>query len=269
MKKIITLLLIAVMCLSFVACSNGGGNTETTGGDKSETTSGNTNGNTNDTTNNNTNQDNENDEEKIEIGTVTTSDSPLFSALLKAISDNGYSYTFNEDGTCGDGLYWWIYDESETSVNIMIASETRYKKCFVLNQDKNGFAVFTHNVANYNMGAGEWVILWDLGIELPVTYVFGTHNDLSKIYGSWVDEAENGGIDEIVIREDGTCLLDAKDEAIWCISPESDDTQLIINIYYGENYGYYDEYHFSCSLNENGNTLTNDTRAENLVRAQN
>ena len=79
MKKLLTLFLIAVMCLSFVAC----------GGENNTTTP-----------------------QKIERGTVTTSENPLLPILFQTLADEGWSYSFNEDGTCGDQVYWWIEEDT-------------------------------------------------------------------------------------------------------------------------------------------------------------
>lgn len=109
MKKLIALLLVAVMCLSFVACDESG-NTETPPSDE----------------NNGSNL------EKIERGTVTTSDNTLLPILFQALSEKGYNYTFNEDGTCSDTEYWWIEEDNEKSMLIFIATEYKWKyKIFI------------------------------------------------------------------------------------------------------------------------------------------
>lgn len=112
MKKLIALLLVAVMCLSFVACG-GSGNIETPPSGEN--------------TNNQGGDNNGNNLEKIERGTVTTSENPLLQVLFQTLADEGWSYTFNEDGTCADQVYWWIESDTENSMTIMIASEYKWK----------------------------------------------------------------------------------------------------------------------------------------------
>ena len=122
MKKFLTLLLVAMMCLSFVACGGESGNTETpSSGENTENNGG--------TTNDPNNQGSENNGSnlvKIERGTVTTSENPLLPILLESIG-NKYSYTFKEDGTCSNIEYWWIDKESEDYLHIYIAEEYKWK----------------------------------------------------------------------------------------------------------------------------------------------
>ena len=72
-------------------------------------------------------QSGENNSGKIERGTVTTSENPLLQVLFQTLADKGWSYTFNEDGTCGDQVYWWIENDTEKSMTIMVASEYKWK----------------------------------------------------------------------------------------------------------------------------------------------
>ena len=120
MKKLIALLLVAVMCFALVACG---------GGENIENNGGSTNGTNNQggETNNQGGNNNGNNLEKIERGTVTTSENPLLPILFQTLSDEGWSYTFNEDGTCADQVYWWIESDTENSMTIMVASEYKWK----------------------------------------------------------------------------------------------------------------------------------------------
>ena len=130
MKKIIALLLCAVVCLSFVACNNESGNTETPpSGENTENNGGTTNDTNNQggETNNQGGENNENNLEKIDRGTVTTSENPLLPILFQTLADEGWSYIFNEDGTCGDQVYWWIENDTENGIGIKICTEYKWK----------------------------------------------------------------------------------------------------------------------------------------------
>jgi hypothetical protein len=65
--------------------------------------------------------------EKIERGTVTTSKNPLLQVLFQTLADEGWSYTFNEDGTCSDTEYWWIEEDSESKIFIYICTDYEWK----------------------------------------------------------------------------------------------------------------------------------------------
>lgn len=106
MKNIIALLLIAVMCLSFVACSNGGENTEApTSGDKNETTSG--------TTSDTTNQDDEILQTKYE---------DAVNALSKYKGGENIPYLYNEFKALGN------YKDSTDYLNRFVVLENALTK---------------------------------------------------------------------------------------------------------------------------------------------
>jgi hypothetical protein len=126
MKKIIVLLLVSVMCLSLVACGDGSCNTETPSGGEN--------------TNNQSGDNNQTQQNKFERGTKTTTDNPLFSILRKKVSENT---TLNDDGTCPDGKYWWIEEDTENSIIIYISSEYELKRSYKLEngiRDNKNFA---------------------------------------------------------------------------------------------------------------------------------
>jgi hypothetical protein len=113
MRKTLALLLVAIMCLSLVACGDGRGNTETPSGGEN--------------TSNQGSDNNGNNLEKIERGTVTTSENPLLPILFQTLSDEGLSYTFNENGTCSDTEYWWIEEDSENRIVVFICTDHKWK----------------------------------------------------------------------------------------------------------------------------------------------
>ena len=183
MKKLIALLLVAVMCFAFVACDESG-NTETP-------PSGENNGN---------------NLEKIERGTVTTSENPLLPILFQTLADEGWSYTFNEDGTCADQVYWWIKNDSENSMTIMVASEYKweYQICIWYN------APYLLIQADNAMYMGDHFVAWQPPMEVHrIPYVGGTHTLLSYLYGEWkVTTDYSEPFAAFIINEDGTCIVD-------------------------------------------------------------
>jgi hypothetical protein len=70
--------------------------------------------------------------EKIERGTVTTSENPLLPILFQTIIENGWEYLFKEDGTCSDTDFWWIYSDESDRLAIYISDEYQYKYYFVI-----------------------------------------------------------------------------------------------------------------------------------------
>ena len=236
MRKTLALLLVAVMCLSLVACGDGSGNTETPSGGKN--------------TNNQGSDNNGNNSEKIERGTVTTSENPLLPILFQTLSDEGWSYTFNEDGTCADQVYWWIERDTENSMTVMIASEYKWKYQIGIWYDAPYVSIQANN-ATYN---GDDFVAWQPPMKVyRIPYVGGTNPALSKAYGTWVpDGRPENYFTEFTINEDGTCIVDGI-STIWSISKFSDDRHIFIE--------FWDTEHNSSlggavvSVNGDGNSL--------------
>lgn len=209
MKKLIALLLVAVMCLSFVACDDESGNTETPPSGES----------------------NENNLEKIDRGTATTSENPLLPILFQTLADEGWSYTFNEDGTCADQVYWWIENDTENSMTIMVASEYKWKYqiCIVYS------APYLLVQADDAMYMGDYFVAWQPPMEVyRIPYVGGTHTLLSYLYGEWKVKTDySEPFAAFIINEDGTCFVDDID-ATWKIADEyTTADNLYIEIYNG------------------------------------
>ncbi len=214
MKKIIALLLVAVMCLSFVACG-GSGNTETPpSGENTENNGGSTNDTNNQggETNNQGGENNGNNLEKIDRGNVTTSENPLLPILFQTLSDEGWSYTFNEDGTCADQVYWWIENDSENSMTIMVASEYKWKYQIGIVYSAPYLLIQADNA----MYMGDDFVAWQPPMEVyRIPYVGGTHTLLSYLYGEWKVKTDySEPFAAFIINEDGTCFVDDID-ATW------------------------------------------------------
>lgn len=234
MKKLIALLLVAVMCFAFVACGGGSGNTETPpSGENTENNGGSTNGTNNQggETNNQGGNNNGNNLEKIERGTVTTSENPLLPVLLESISDK-YSYTFKEDGTCSDSEYWWIESDTEKSMAIKISTEYKWKYLIEI-EIVGPFARVIPMSAIYSSDVLICFATMDKEYMIPYN-IGGTHNLLSELCGEWIDSTDYcDPWSYFTIRDDGTCTVDGE-EAFWMISDRyTTEDNLYIEIYNG------------------------------------
>ena len=156
MKKILALLLCAVMYLSFVACGGGSCTTETTSGSENASNDG----------NNQSGDNNGNNLGKIERGTVTTSENPLLQVLFQTLADEGWSYTFNEDGTCGDQVYWWIEEDTEDRIIVYICTDYEWKYQLYASPFNDQVRV-SYNIACYMYGE---FLAWQPGLFYDVDY---------------------------------------------------------------------------------------------------
>lgn len=200
------------MCLSFVACGESGGSTNDT--------------------NNQGGENNGSDLEKIERGTVTTSENPLLQVLFQTLSDEGWSYTFNEDGTCSDTEYWWIEKDTEKSMTIKIATEYKWK--YLIEVELDGlYARIMPMSAMYSSDV--FICFATMGKEYVIPYgIGGTHTLLSELCGKWKLKTDySEPFTTFTINEDGTCLADNID-AIWIIADRyTTADNLYIEIYNG------------------------------------
>ncbi len=225
MKKLIALLLVAVMCLSFVACNNGSGDTETPpSGENTE----NNGGSTNDT-NNQGGENNGNNLEKIERGTITTSENPLLPILFQTLADEGWSYTFNEDGTCADQVYWWIENDSENSMTIMVASEYKWKYQIGIVYS----APYLLIQADDAMYMGDDFVAWQPPMEV-YQVPYSTIGNFGSLCDTWyANDSSKATIQTVVIKSSGKCVLDEQ-VATWDYytdgSNEPDQLDIVISI---------------------------------------
>lgn len=217
MKKIIALLLCAVMCLSFAACGES---------DQTQTPSG----------EDNNEQGGESSGEnsgKIERGTVTSSDNPLLPILLQAIKGNGWSYSFKQDGSCSPTDFWWIYSDESDRLAIYIASERQYKYDFVIFAD----GTVAYNEAAYHGGTFDWMPGLKNG-ELITFGILGNQYDdhpfVQDIFGTWQLKKHLGSTydlySKLVLRNDGSCAIDDF-SAYWKMDESSTEDLLVVNFY--------------------------------------
>lgn len=197
MKKIIVLLLVAVMCLSLVACGDGSGNAETpTGGEN---------------TNNQSGDNNQTQQNKFERGTKTTTDNPLFSILRKKVSENT---TLNDDGTCPDGKYWWIEEDTENSITIYISSEYELKRSYQLkrytdiNDNKNIAYLFVREPIYWQGELADW--LEGGAISVPCFEIHPLYSTLIDVICSEWKSTDKSAI----FYENGTCII-GEENLIW------------------------------------------------------
>ena len=229
MKKLIALLLVTIICLALVACNNESGNTDTTSssgntetpssGENTENNGGVTNDNTtnkddtpndettnkDDTANDTTNEDDNTttEPEKIERGTVTTSENPLLPFLFKYLADCGWEYNFNNDGTCSETEYWWIEEDTKEKLVIFVSTEYEWKRKITFTFDgSKGNILFEEPIYNNNVFVSwnEWINDSDVRCdELKQNY-----KDMVNILCT---EWKNTKGDTFVFRKDGTCAI--------------------------------------------------------------
>ena len=210
MKKLIAFLLVAVMCLSFVACDESGG------GENIENNGSVTNGS---------------DLEKIERGTVTTSENPLLPILFQTLADEGWSYTFNEDGTCGDQVYWWIESDTEQSMTIIVASEHKWKYQIGIVYS----APYLLIQADDAMYMGDDFVAWQPPLEV-YRVPYSTIGNFGSLCDTWyANDSSKAPIQTIIIKSSGKCVLDEQ-VATWDYYADgsNEPDQLVIVISIGE-----------------------------------
>ena len=211
MKKLSALLLAFVMCFALVACSGESGNTETPSGGEN--------------TNNQGSDNNGNNLEKIERGTVTTSENPLLPILFQTLSDEGWSYTFNEDGTCADQVYWWIESDTENSMTVMIASEYKWKYQIGIWYDAPYISIQANN-ATYN---GDDFVAWQPPYKV-YRVPYSTIGNFGSLCGTWyANDSTKEIIQTVVIKNSGKCVLDEQ-VATWDFSSDYTDDPDQLNI---------------------------------------
>ena len=211
MKKLIALLLVAVMCLSLVACGGESGNTETPSGDENTENTGNSQGGDN----------NGNNLEKIERGTVTTSENPLLPFLLQYLTDKKeWNYQFKEDGTCSDSDFWWIDKESEYSIHIYIAEEYKWKYSIEIRYDTyNDYIHVICDTAIYN---GDMLEGWTYYPPESDLYYPQLRPDYQEVFDILNTEWKTTNGDTLVFRKNGTCTINGLEQTWYQFSVDED-----------------------------------------------
>jgi hypothetical protein len=221
MKKILSLLLVAVMLLSLVACRGGDNNTETT-------------------PNNNNSQNGESNTtqlQKLERGTKTTTDNPLFALMKDKLEKISWKYSLKEDGTCGDNVFWWIVSDTEKSLSVYVSDEYKYKYALTIWRD--GDSPILRLDISVPMYMDDYFVDWMPPYMEDMHYIpfFGGEHDLvENLCKTWVkpDESTEAPFEEITFYQDGTCLIEGA-PYVWTISKSgygvTDATHLFVKLW--------------------------------------
>ena len=156
----------------------------------------------------------------------------MLQVLFQTLADKGWSYTFNEDGTCGDQVYWWIENDTENSMTIMVASEYKWKYQIGIVYS----APYLFIQADDAMYMGDDFVAWQPPMEV-YQVPYSTIGNFGSLCDTWyANDSANAIIQTIVIKNSGECVLDEQ-VATWDFysdytdeSNEPDQLDIVISI---------------------------------------
>ena len=225
MKKILSILIVALICLSFVACDESNDNTPTGT-------------NTNNSGNSTIGGSQTQEPQKLDRGTTITTDNPFFALMKQKLEEINWKYPLKEDGTSLDQCYWWITDDTDNSLTVIISDEYKYK--FLISIWRAGdtpYVTLYHTVPMY-MYDTEFVDWFPPAVKdsYQIPYIGGTHDLVKNLCKTWVKAGQTTSepFEELTFHQDGTCVVDGS-PCVWTISTQgygvTNATHLYINIW--------------------------------------
>ena len=206
MKKIISLLLLLLLCALLAACAKASVKEQMY--DQAI--------------------DSQEAQPEIPIGTETETDNPLLEILSRPLRDRGW-YSFYDDGRYGtDGAYWWIEDDSENAITILVAN------CYQWMYRISAWytAPYVYIQVERAMYIGESFSSWQLPIGLyREYYISDAHEALQVVFDTWVPkDSSQAYFGEFEIGKEGTGMVDGV-PVTWRIRESEKTDPLYIEFY--------------------------------------